>query len=233
MYSIKSYRKSIIILLLIAGFTFILGASFHLGFVTRIARSGVIAFTFFLYLIYKKPGDLFFGIFLLSTLFLETLYYFSYYFDFLRNESLFGVFCLVSYMSLFNHLALGTKILMIIKKYYYHLIISLIIGVLAFLKLNAFLSYHYTGFANSVLHLSYNIFVVLALLFSFFNYLSKKDNRALMLFVASISLVFLEFLDLASYYINGGNLLRFFRASFFLVGFYFLYRYITNTKITA
>ncbi|WP_299890537.1 hypothetical protein [uncultured Lacinutrix sp.] len=233
MYNLNSYKKPIVVLLLISGLTFLIGASFYMGFITRIARSGIIMFTYILYLLYKKPGDMFFGIFLLSTLLLEILFYFSYYFDFFRSESLNGILCLISYISLFNHLALGTKILVVAKKYFYHLIISLLIGVLAFLKLNAFLSYHYTGFANSILHLSYNIFVVLALLFSFFNYLSKKDNKAIMLFVASISLVLLEFLDLASYYNNGNSILRFFRASFFLLGFYFLYRYITNIKVSV
>lgn len=231
--SIVIKQKIILILLLFAAVLFTVGALMHLAVLTRISRTVIILLTFILYILHRKPGELFFGIFLLFILFSEAIIYYYLFSKVSSNNKLLDIVYLLSYLAFFNHVALSIKIKSILKKYPYHIVVSLIVGVFAFVKLNNLLSYHYTsGIASSILDFSFNLFVILSLLFSFFYYLSNKSKRALMLFFASFCIVLLEYLKVASYYLKGYESIRILRISFFLIGFYFLYSYIVNNSLT-
>ncbi len=208
----------------------IVGSLVDANLTVRISKTLIVVFTFVVYLLFREKETLFLGIFLFSLTLSELLLHYYYFFKHDISIILLNILSVITYVSLFNHLIANVKISVLFKKYLWHSLIALFIGIFAFLKLNELLNYHNKMFndLSFVVDLSYNIFIVLILIFSFLHYLYYKNKKALFLFLGAFGIALSNFIEVVSYYAQEFVFHLFvFNTILFSITFYFLLRFIT------
>lgn len=196
------------------------------------SRAIVVVLVLIKFLFHKKQGQLFFGLFLAFFSIAEI----TLLFDFIYNNFSYyvgNISYILSYMCLFNHSIIEMNLKRLFKKFIFHIIVLLGLGSYLFYALYNMINYHNIKLPtiNYIIEFSYNLFIILVLLFSFLHYIYHMTKKSLVFFIACFALVFSELIQVSYLFIEEVRILNTFNSLIFVFGFYFVYKYIRMGQI--
>jgi len=177
----------------------------------NIARVIGIVLILILFLYNKNQGQLFFGLFLLFLSIAEITFLF-YYIDSNVVYYIGTVSYIISYMCLFNHCITDMSSKQLFKKFVFHIIVLMCLGIYLFYELYKMMNYHNIELPTPyyILELSYNLFVVFVLIFSFLHYIYHMSKKALIFFIACLALTCSELIQFSFLFIEEVKTLKVF-----------------------
>ncbi|WP_397362498.1 hypothetical protein [Olleya sp. R77988] len=190
----------------------------------------IIIFPLFAYLYYgqAKEKNHFFGFFLIAFSIVEILKV-----VFVGNEilSYYVAHLLVNaaYASLIIFLVKDVNLKLLIKEFKLHLIVLTVFNVYIVYALNQMIMQDQSLVVNTfgfAIEVTYNVLILLVLSLSLVHYLYHETKQGLLLFLASVSIVFSEMVQVAYLFISSEQLLQIIYSILMGIGFYFFYVYI-------
>ncbi len=136
---------------------------------------------------------------------------------------------IATYTSLIIFLVKDFNIKLLLKEFKLHIIVLLIFNAYIIYVLNqmimqdAKLAVYSLDF---IIEVTYNVLILLVLSLSLIHYLYHETKQGLLLFLASVCIVFSEMVQVAYLFISSAYLLQMVYTALIGVGFYFLYVYI-------
>ena len=192
--------------------------------------SWIFVFPLFAYLYYglTKEHNHFFGFFLIGFSIVEILKI-----VFAGNE-LIGVYTanyliIATYLSLIIFLVKDLKVEKIIKEFKLPMIVLVVFNAYIIYALNEMILEDPRVETNSlefVVNVVYNVFIQLVLSLALIHYLYHQTKQSLLLFLASVCIVFSEMVQVAYLFISSEQVLEIIYSLLMGLGFYFLYVYI-------
>lgn len=129
---------------------------------------------------------------------------------------------IMAYVFLIVQILSAMTLLEMVKKYPFHLIILIILDVFCVVVVTNTTIGRITSEAF-VLEFIYNIIIMILLTVTLINYIHRSDQKAIMLLIGSIFILFSEVLQLAYFYVSAINILNVFCSFFLVLGFTFFY----------
>lgn len=192
--------------------------------------SWIFVFPLFAYLYYglTKEHNHFFGFFLIGFSIVETLKI-----VFSGNE-LIGVYganylIIATYLSLIIFLVKDLDIKKIFKDFKLPMIVLVVFNAYIIYALNEMILEDpkvETSSLEFVTNVIYNVFIQLVLSLALIHYLYHQTKQSLLLFLASVCIVFSEMVQVAYLFISSEQILEIIYSMLMGLGFYFLYVYI-------
>lgn len=192
--------------------------------------SWIFVFPLFAYLYYglTKEHNHFFGFFLIGFSIVEMLKI-----VFNGNE-LIGVYganylIIATYLSLIIFLVKDLEIKKIFKDFKLPMIVLVVFNVYIIYALNEMILEDpkvETSSLEFVTNVIYNVFIQLVLSLALIHYLYHQTKQSLLLFLASVCIVFSEMVQVAYLFISSEQILEIIYSMLMGLGFYFLYVYI-------
>ena len=192
--------------------------------------SWIFVFPLFAYLYYglTKEHNHFFGFFLIGFSIVEMLKI-----VFNGNE-LIGVYganylIIATYLSLIIFLVKDWEIKKIFKDFKLPMIVLVVFNVYIIYALNEMILEDpkvETSSLEFVTNVIYNVFIQLVLSLALIHYLYHQTKQSLLLFLASVCIVFSEMVQVAYLFISSEQILEIIYSMLMGLGFYFLYVYI-------
>ncbi|WGD34803.1 hypothetical protein [Olleya sp. YS] len=187
-------------------------------------------FPFFAYLYYgqAKQKNHFFGFFLLSFSIAEILKIVF------KGNQLLSYHCsntliIAAYLSLVIFLVKDINLRLLVKEFKLHLIVLTVFNTYIIYALNQMIMQDETLVVNTLdfaMEVTYNVLILLVLSLSLVHYLYHETKHGLLLFLASVCIVFSEMVQVAYLFISSEQLLQITYSILMGIGFYFLYVYI-------
>lgn len=137
---------------------------------------------------------------------------------------------IMAYLALSYEILLSINMKHILKQFKIHLVVLCIVNVYVNYVLIKFQP-DYFSTTDFAMELLYNIATVILVSISLLNYFYRDDNKALILFMGSLSVAVSEVIQIAYYYIvdsSDSNVLVVSYSLFLILGFYFYY---TQSKL--
>ncbi|WP_292948551.1 hypothetical protein [Olleya sp. UBA1516] len=192
--------------------------------------SWILVFPFFAYLYYSqtKQTNHYFGFFLIGFSLVEILKIVFYGNDTMAYYVA-NYLVIATYTSLIIFLVKDFNIKLLLKEFKLHIIVLLIFNAYIIYVLNqmimqdAKLAVYSLDF---IIEVTYNVLILLVLSLSLIHYLYHETKQGLLLFLASVCIVFSEMVQVAYLFISSAYLLQMVYTALIGVGFYFLYVYI-------
>lgn len=192
--------------------------------------SWIFVFPLFAYLYYglTKVHNHFFGFFLIGFSIVEIL---KVVFD--ANE-LIGVYganylIIATYLSLIIFLVKDLEIKKIFKDFKLPIVVLVVFNAYIIYALNEMILEDpkvETDSLDFVIDVVYNVFIQLVLSLALIHYLYHQTKQSLLLFLASVCIVFSEMVQVAYLFISSEQILEIIYSMLMGLGFYFLYVYI-------
>ena len=182
----------------------------------------------YLYFCHAKGRNIFFGFFLIAFSIVEIL---KIIFDTSNALAYYTANCLniVAYASLVIFLVQDIKTERLFKEFKLHLFILFVFNAYIIYVLNQMIMQDEDLVVNSidfVIEVTYNVLILLVLSLSLIHYLYHDSKQGLLLFLASVCIVFSEMVQVAYLFISSAQLLHISYSVLMGLGFYFLYIYI-------
>ena len=190
----------------------------------------ILVFPFFAYLYYglTKGHNHFFGFFLIGFAIVEVLKLVLIENDFLGYYGS-NYLIIATYSSLIIFLTKDLSIKRLIKEFKLPLIVLTVFNAYIIYALNDMILADNSISTNSfefVTEVVYNVLILLLLSCSLIHYLYHQTKQALLLFLASVCIVFSEMVQVAYLFISSEQVLEIIYSLLMGIGFYFLYVYI-------
>ncbi|RAJ17110.1 hypothetical protein [Olleya aquimaris] len=207
---------------------FIVGKIFSVPVLSNYAWMSVFPVFSYLYYGQAKQRNHFFGFFLLSFSIAEIL-------NVVFKESTFlAYYCsnfliIAAYSSLIIFLIKDINLKLLIKEFKLHLIILAVFNSYLIYALNQMIMQDETIIINTIdfaMEVVYNVLILLVLSLSLVHYLYHETKQGLLLFLASVCIVFSEMVQVAYIFISSEQVLQIIYSLLMGIGFYFLYVYI-------
>lgn len=220
--------NAITVLIIILVFLTMIGRLFSICVLSN--YTWILIFPLFAYLYYGMTENVnhFFGSFLVGFAVSELLNIVFYDNGFLGGY-LANLFVIVSFVSLVVYLVKDFDFKMMIKNFKIHLVVLLLFNIYINYVLNNMILEDETFVFNAIefsFEVIYNISILLVLSMSLLHFLFLQSRIGLLLFLASVCIVFSEMSKIAYVYISSVQLLKIIYSVFMGAGFYFLYSYI-------
>lgn len=132
---------------------------------------------------------------------------------------------IVAYFALAYEILRSINMAHILKHFKIHVFVLIILNIYVNFVLVKFQPNYFSG-TDFTLELFYNIATLILVSVSLLNYFYRDDNKALMLFLGSLSIAVSEVIQIAYYYVidkSDSNLLNVSYSLFLILGFYFYY----------
>lgn len=192
--------------------------------------SWILVFPLFAYLYYSqtKQTNHYFGFFLIGFSLVEILKIVFYGNDTMAYYVA-NYLVIATYASLIIFLVKDFNFKLLFKQFKLHLVVLLFFNAYIIYVLNqmimqdAQLSVYSLDF---IIEVAYNVLILLVLSLSLIHYLYHETKQGLLLFLASVCIVFSEMVQVAYLFISSEYLLQIVYFALIGVGFYFLYEYI-------
>lgn len=209
---------------------FIAGVLFNLELLSNYSRALIFPFFVYLYFIEANTKNKFFAIFLFSYALAEVSNALvTHSPELLMNIC--NMFYILSYLSLLAHIAESINLKRLVAKFRTYLIVLGIFNAYIIFILNQMIiadeSLQVFTF-NFFLECAYNISILLVLSFALINYIYHDSKRGLLLFLASVCIVFSEMVQVAYIYVAADYILNVTYSLLMGIGFYFVYVYIVS-----
>ncbi|QXP58233.1 hypothetical protein [Olleya sp. HaHaR_3_96] len=216
------------VLLVILAVVIMVGRIFDCPQLSNYAWIGVFPLLTYLYYCHAKGQNNYFGFFLIAFSIVEFL---KIIFDTSNALAYYAANCLniVAYASLIIFLVKGIKLKRLFREFKLHLIILLIFNAYIIYVLNQMIMQDDDLAVNSIdfiMEVTYNVLILLVLSLSLIHYLYHDTKQGLLLFLASVCIVFSEMVQVAYLFISSEQLLHISYSVLMGLGFYFLYVYI-------
>ncbi len=189
--------------------------------------SWALIFPMLAYLYYSQKQNIshFFGFFLIGFSLAE-----FFKLDFIPNAyHVSNGFVAAGYILLLIFLVKDFNLKALIKKFKLQLVVLLVFNMYLVFALNQMILQDKDIVINTfdfAFEVIYNIQILLLLSFSLLHYLYHETQKGLLLFLASVCIVFSEMIQVAYLFISSEQLLQIAYTLLMGVGFYFLYNYI-------
>ncbi len=193
--------------------------------------SWILVFPLFAYLYYgqAKQNNHFFGFFLIGFSIVEILKTVTYGYSQFLSYYVANYLAIASYASLLIFLIKDFNIKLLFKAFKLPLIVLAIFNTYIIYVLNQMIMQDEAIVIYSMdfaIEVAYNVLILLVLSLSLVHYLYHETKQGLLLFLASVCIVFSEMVQVAYLFISSEQLLQIAYTSLIGVGFYFLYMYI-------
>lgn len=211
-------------------FVFLFGAIFNFEIVSNYSRALILPFFVCLYFIESERKSFYFATFLISCSLAELS---KIFWDF--NYSLFSTVSnigyIIGYSSLLFYMAKSINYSILFKKFQVPIIVLTVFNIYLIYTLNQMILADETIKTYTfsfVLECFYNICVLLILSVSLLNYLYHDSKRSLLLFLASVCIVFSEMVQVAYIFVSSAYVLSIVYSILLFTGFLLVYIYITS-----
>lgn len=207
---------------------FLCGVIFDFYALSNYSRASILPFFVYLYFVESQTKSKYFGGFLIACSVAEILRVFiSFDYDiFSKMSSLAYIF---GYVNLIIYMLRSMSLNILIEKFKIHMAVLIGFNLYTIFFLNKMILADpelevYTF--NFLIECAYNVCVLLILSLSLLNYLYHDSKRGLLLFLASVCIVFSEMLQVAYVFVSADYFLNVVYALFLVIGFYIVYVYI-------
>jgi len=192
----------------------------------------------FLYYALVKNRNHFFGFFLIGFSLVEILNFVMYSNGFDPKLSYYcsNVLAILSYASLVIYLVKDINFKQLVKEFKLYLVTLIIFNSYVIYVLNQMILQDETVVINSLsfaIEVTYNILVLLILSISLLHFLYHQTKKELLVFLASVCIVFSEMIQVAYLFISSELLLEVVYTLLICVGVYFFYEYIKLNSIVS
>lgn len=182
---------------------------------------------FILYSKTKKEKQPFFCLFLLFFLLADLnliVALFSYDIAYYLGNSLY----IIAYVFLIIHLVFKMNLKRLLQKNIYQIIVLFCLGTYLFYSLISMLNHHTNliRISDFIIEYSYNLIIILVLIFSLLHYLYFMNKKSLVFFMAGMFLSFSELIHVAYLFVEAPEYLRIIYSVVFFAGLYFVYLYV-------
>jgi hypothetical protein len=181
-----------------------------------------------LYCVNIESKRLFFFLFLLCFLFGEIVNFMSYFVEFDIETSIDYFYYLVNGLYILSYVFLTIRVLtdieikVVLKKFWIHLIILVVLDVFCVMILSDTTEKMLTGSQVS-LEFLYNSVIMLLLTFAMINYMSKNTQKSMNLLLGAIFMFFSEVIQMTYFYISEIHILNVICSLFLVLAFLFFY----------
>lgn len=209
---------------------YIFGVIFSIDPVVNFSRAFILPFFVYLYFTESDIKSKFFALFLISCAFAECVNAIIYLEPYVlyRVSSLAYIF---GYINLLIHIAKGFNLKRLFIKYKVPIVVLTIFNGYLIYILNQMILADTTievYTLNFLMECIYNVCILLVLSFSLLNYLYHDTKKGLLLFFASVCIVFSEVVKVAYVFVSSEYILNVIYSIFLIVGFSLVYFYITS-----
>ena len=218
------------VLLMAVTSVFLVGVLLNLETLTNISRALILPFFVYLYLTQSETKSKHFAVFLMSFAFAECIKVIMYL-DASNLYSLCSVAYIFGYLNLLVYIAKSVNYKKLMTKFKLPIIILIVFNGYLVLALNQMILAENTIEVytfNFLIECAYNICILLVLSFSLLNYLYHDSKKGLLLFLASVCIVFSEVVQVAYLFVSSEYILSVAYALLLIVGFYLVYAYIVS-----
>ena len=209
---------------------FMVGVIFNLETLSNFSRAFILPFLVYLYFTESETKSKYFAVFLISCAIAECLKVVirqdAYILPKVSNLAY-----IIGYINLLIYIARSININKLITKFKLPIIVLTVFnGYLIFVLNQMILADNtieiYTF--NFLIECTYNICILLVLSFSLINYLYHDSKKGLILFLASVCIVFSEMVQVAYLFVSSEYMLSVAYSALLIVGFYLVYIYIVS-----
>jgi hypothetical protein len=192
------------------------------------ARAMLVVLLTVLYCLKVQSKRLFFFLFLLCFSLGEIFGFSSYFVKFNVDTSINYFYYIVNGLYILSYIFLIIRVLMdmdiknIIKKFWIHFIILIILDILCVVILTDTTEKRFSNVKFS-LEFLYNAVIMLLLTFAMINYMSKNTQKSMNLLLGVIFIFFSEVIQMTYFYISTINILNVMCSLFLLLAFLFFY----------
>lgn len=209
---------------------FLTGVVFNVEVLSNYSRAFILPFFVYLYFSQSETKSINFAAFLVSVSIAEFSKIF-WDFDYALFSNLSNVFYVIGYINLLIYMIRSINFELLFKKFKIHIAVLSVFNLYIIFVLNNMIaaddSIQVYSF-NFLIECSYNVCVLLILSFSLLNYLYHDSKRGLLLFLASVCIVFSEMMQVAYIFVNDNYALNLAYSILLIAGFYLVYIYITS-----
>ena len=215
-------------LLFIVVCSFMVGVLFSLETLSNYSRAFILPFLVYLYFTESNNKSSYFAIFLISCALAEISKVFLG-FEYNSFSKISNIAYIFGYINLLIYMAKSINLKTLLAKFKVSLIVLTVFnGYLIFALNQMILSDEIiTVYSfNFLIECTYNICILLLLSFSLINYLYHDSKRGLLLFLASVCIVFSEMVQVAYLFVSSDYILNVTYSLLLVTGFYLVYVYI-------
>ncbi|RXJ50743.1 hypothetical protein [Gelidibacter gilvus] len=181
-----------------------------------------------LYYVRVKNKQVLFFLFLITFAIAEILNFIGWLVPIVPNNSVDYLYYIVNSLYILAYLFLtllifaSMKLVEIVRKFPFHLIILIILDVFCVIVVTNTAMDRLNYFEYFV-ELVYNSVIMILLTVALINYIHKDDKKSINLLIGSICIFFSEVIQLAYFYVSNINLLNVFCSLFLVLAFVFFY----------
>lgn len=223
---INKYKAISAILVVLVLLT-ILGNVFQIRKLSEIAWISILPTLLVFYSMFKNKKDVFFIVFLIGFALSEIFKLWFITSEFIYyNLSNFSI--IIGYISLLIFFFKGMNLKVLFKKFKFHILILSIFNVYILYTLNQMILHDPTLKIDTLsffMEVVYNVLILMLLSVSLMYYLYNESKQALLLFLASVCIVFSEMIQVAYVFISAEIFLRIGYLILMAIGFGFIYFY--------
>lgn len=217
-------------LLITMVFSFMVGVFFSLDTLSNYSRAFILPFLVYLYLTESENKSRYFAVFLTSCAVGEFLKVFID-FDTLLMPKISNIAYIFGYLNLLAYMAKSINLTKLLSEFKVPIIVLIIFNGYLIFVLNQMILADKTidvYTLNFLIESTYDICILLVLSFSLINYLYHDSKRSLILFLASVCIVFSEMVKVAYLFVSSNYMINVTYSILIVVGFYLVYVYIVS-----
>ncbi|WP_299890539.1 hypothetical protein [uncultured Lacinutrix sp.] len=209
---------------------FLTGVLFNIEILSNYSRAVILPFFVYLYFLESETKSPYFATFLIACSVAELSKMF-WNFDYVLFSKVSNLCYVVAYINLLIYITRSINFEILFKKFKTHITVLLVFNTYIIFTLNNMIAADsgievYTF--NFLIECIYNVCVLLILSFSLLNYLYHDSKRGLLLFLASVCIVFSEMMQVAYLFVSAKYALNLAYSILLIAGFYLVYVYITS-----
>lgn len=209
---------------------FITGVLFGIEALSNYSRAFIFPFFVCLYFLDSDKKNNFFAAFLIAFSTAELIKVF-WDFDYSLFSKVSNIAYIIAYLSLIIYIIQGFNLKRLIGKFKIHISILLLFNGYIIFVLNQMILADKTIEVftfNFLIECLYNVCILLLLSFSLVNYLYHDSKKDLLLFLASVCIVFSEMVQVAYIFMSEQYILNVIYSVLMATGFYFMYIYMVS-----
>ncbi|WP_290697488.1 hypothetical protein [Lacinutrix sp.] len=209
---------------------FLVGVLFNLETLTNLSRTFILPFFVYLYFIESETKSKHFAIFLISCALADCIKFVSYL-EAIDLSNLSSSVYIIGYLNLLVYIARSVNYKKLLFKFKFPIIVLTIFNGYLIFMLNQMIIADSTIEVytfNFLIECVYNICILLVLSFSLLNYLYHDSKKGLILFLASVCIVFSEMVQVAYLFVSSEYILNVAYSILLIVGFCLVYIYIVS-----
>lgn len=217
-------------LLVIITCLFMVSVLFDLVKLSSYLRAFILSFLVYLYFTVSENKSKFFAIFLISSAFAEFIKAFSY-FDVSVLPRISNIAYIFGYLNLLLYIAKRINLKILMSKFKLPIFVLFIFNGYLIFTLNQMILADSTikvYTLDFLIECLYNISILLLLSFSLINYLYHDSKKGLILFLASVCIVFSETVRVAYVFVSSDYILSVIYSILLIIGFSLVYFYIVS-----